>query len=140
MTSAVELLLKDIQNAIAARSLYPPEHPRTIESLNQIMRLVGDITTSRPDVSVFALDDKVVHEGEPIAGSEPIARGLFKTLRACGYDRLTIKRGLRREELDQFITILGELAKRADPASAASGPPKHPAVRVQGEVLAAVLT
>ncbi|MGI0149146.1 MAG: HD-GYP domain-containing protein, partial [Thermoplasmata archaeon] len=58
----------------------------------------------------------VVHEGTPLPGSEPIARGLFRTLRSCGYDRLTIRRGVTREELDGFLAILAEAAKRSDTA------------------------
>jgi len=116
MTAIVDTLLKDLQNAISARSLYPAEHPRTLEALAQIVKELQEATAARGEISVFALDDKVVHEGIAVPGSEPIARGLFKTLRSCGYDRLTIKREVTREEIDEFVSLLGELAKRSDPA------------------------
>lgn len=116
MTPSMDALLKDLQNAISARSLYPADHPRTVESIDQITRQVHDLTSVRGELSVFALDDKVVHDGAAIAGSEPIARGLFKTLRLCGYDRLTIKRDVSRDEINQFITALSDVAKRADQA------------------------
>ena len=116
MTVAVDVLLKEIQNAIAARALYPAEHPRTIESINQIDRELQDLLSTTRELSVFALDDKVVFDGAALPGSEPLARGLFKTLRLCGYDRMTLRRGLMREEIDRFIALMGEITKRQDPS------------------------
>ena len=110
----VENLLKDVQNAIGARALYPADHPRTREGTERIERQLREFINARGDLSVFALEDKVVYEGNPLAGSEPIARGLFKTLRACGYDRLTIKKGLTREELAAFLAVMAEASKRSD--------------------------
>ena len=110
----VENLLKDVQNAIGARALYPADHPKTREGTERLERLLQDFISARGDLSVFALEDKVVYEGNPLVGSEPIARGLFKTLRACGYDRLTIRKGFTREELAAFFTVMAEASKRSD--------------------------
>jgi putative nucleotidyltransferase with HDIG domain len=116
VTVAVDVLLKEIQNAIAARALYPADHPRTIESVSQIDRELQEFLSTSRELSVFALDDKVVFDGAALQGSEPLARGLFKTLRLCGYDRMTLRRGLTREEIDRFIALMGEITKRQDPS------------------------
>ena len=34
----------------------------------------------------------------------------------CGYDRMTLRRGLTREEIDRFIALMGEITKRQDPS------------------------
>ena len=46
MSAAVETLLKAIQNAVAARALYPAEHPRTREGIARIEKQVRDLTLS----------------------------------------------------------------------------------------------
>src|SRR5213593_393020 len=114
MTAAVESFLKDIQNAVASRALYPADHPRTREGIERIERQLRELTGPEGELSVFALEDKVIHQGVVVPGSEPIARGLFKVLRACGYDRLTIRQGVTREELDAFLVLLSEAARRSD--------------------------
>src|SRR5437867_3539326 len=80
-----------------------------------ISRQLQDLMSTREEVSVFALDDKVIHDEAAIPGSEPVAKGLFRTLRLCGYDRLTFKRGVTPEEIEGFLSVLGEVAKRSDP-------------------------
>lgn len=116
MTVSVESLLKEIQNAVGARALYPADHPRTRQGIERITQDLNEVTAAKGELSVFALEDKVVYEGNPLPGSEPLARGLFRMLRSCGYDRLTIKRGVTREEMDGFVAILAEVSKRADAA------------------------
>ena len=67
--STVDTLLKEIQNAIGARSLYPADHPRTREGVERIDRQLREFLATKGDLSAFALEDKVVYEGTPIAGS-----------------------------------------------------------------------
>ncbi len=116
-TATVEGLLKELQNAVGARALYPADHPRTRDGIERLEREILELTASRGELSVFAVDEKVVHDGATLPGSEPLARGLFRILKACGYDRLTIRSGVSREELDGFVAQLAEVAKRVD------GPP-----------------
>src|SRR5262249_26057093 len=123
MSANVEGLLKDLQNAIGSRALYPADHPRTREGVARIEKQLDDLTALSGELSVFAVEDKVVHAGAAIPGSEPIARGLFRILRASGYDRLTIRRGVSRDEIDRFLALPAEAAKRADsPAPGAVTP------------------
>ena len=123
MSATVEGLLKDLQNAIGSRALYPADHPRTREGVARIEKQIEELAGATGELSVFAVDDQVVHAGAVIPNSEPIARGLFRILRASGYDRLTIRRGVSREEIDAFLALLAEAGKRADsPAPGAVAP------------------
>src|SRR4030095_765569 len=123
MSANVEGFLKELQNAIGSRALYPADHPRTREGIARIEKQLDDLTAVSGELSVFAVDDKVVHGGAVVPGREPIARGLFRILRASGYDRLTIRRGVTREEIDQFLALLDEASKRSDsPATGAVSP------------------
>ena len=116
MSAALEMLLKEMQNVVSARTLYPAEHPRTREGVARIEQRIQTLTAARAEIAVFAMDDKVVHEGTVLPGSEPVARGLFRILKTCGYDRLAIRKGVTREEIEEFIGMLAEASKRSDSA------------------------
>jgi HD-GYP domain-containing protein (c-di-GMP phosphodiesterase class II) len=111
MQARVEGLLREIQNAVAVRHLYPSEHPRVREALERLARTTEDLTADGSDLAVFAADDRVVYDGEALPGAEPIARGLFETLRSSGYHRLTIRHGASREELEEFVAALADAGR-----------------------------
>jgi HD-GYP domain-containing protein (c-di-GMP phosphodiesterase class II) len=112
MTQArVEGLLRDIQNAAAVRHLYPAEHPRVREAVERLVRAARELTADGNDLAVFAADDRLVHDGQVLAGAEPIGRGLFETLRSCGYHRLTIRPGATSGEFEEFLDALAEAGR-----------------------------
>lgn len=117
MSATVEGLLKGLQNAVASYLLYPPEHPRVQDALERVLDLLREATARSSAVSVFAVDDKVVYQGAPLSGVEAVHRGLFQTLRAAGFDRLTLRRGVSRPELQAFVAALAEAGRRGDAES-----------------------
>jgi HD-GYP domain-containing protein (c-di-GMP phosphodiesterase class II) len=100
---AVDDLLRDLQSAVTVRHLYPADHPRFDELLDRLERGARALTSSRPEFSVFAIDGRVASEGTVLPSGEMLARGLFATLRANGYHRLTVKQGVSRQELEGFV-------------------------------------
>jgi HD-GYP domain-containing protein (c-di-GMP phosphodiesterase class II) len=113
----IEDLLRDLQNGVAARQLYPPEHPRVRDSLERIVNGAASLLARSDELSVFAVEDRVIHEGRALPGCEAIAHGLFHALRSRGYHRMTIRRGATVRE---FETLLGALAESGRSASGAS--------------------
>ncbi|MFI5182784.1 MAG: HD-GYP domain-containing protein [Vicinamibacteria bacterium] len=126
MIDRVEALLRDMQNAVAARHLYPTEHPRVREALERIALEAEALTALAGEVSVFAVEDRLIHEGEVLPGGEAIARGLFQTLRSCGYHRLTLRAGVERGELEGFLAALAEAPR----SGAATGVRPTPHIRL----------
>ena len=57
-------------------------------------------------------------DDEPIAGAGPTAAKVFDALAACGYDRLTIARGVTPEEIDGLVSALSGAGR--EPAGEAS--------------------
>jgi HD-GYP domain-containing protein (c-di-GMP phosphodiesterase class II) len=106
-----------MQNAVAARHLYPPEHPRVREALDRIAAEAESLTASSGEVSVFVVEDRLIHDGDVLPGGEPIARGLFQTLRSCGYHRLTLRAGLGRGEIEGFLAALADAGRGGAPRS-----------------------
>ena len=111
MNPRVEALLRDMQNAVAARHLYPPEHPRVRDSVDRIADEADALTALLGEVSVFAMEDRLIHDGEILPAGEAVARGLFQTLRSCGYHRLTLRAGVERGEIESFLASLAEAAR-----------------------------
>ncbi len=111
MTDLIEGLLREMQTSIGLRLLYPAEHPRIRESVDKILRLLREIGASLPEVTVFCVDDRVIFDGSPLPGGAPLARGLFTTLRACGYDRLTLRRSAAALELEDFLATCAEAVR-----------------------------
>jgi HD-GYP domain-containing protein (c-di-GMP phosphodiesterase class II) len=114
MSAAVEGVLRGLQNAVGSYLLYPPEHPRIQEALERVLLSLREATARSSALSVFAVDDKVVYKGAPLDGLEAVHRGLFQTLRAAGFDRLTLRRGVSRAELLTFVAGLAEGGRRGD--------------------------
>jgi len=113
MSAAVEGLLRALQNAISSQLLYPPEHPRIQEAADRVLGFLREATARGSAVSVFAIEDRVVHDGVPLDGAEGVSRGFFQSLRAAGYDRLTLRRGASRAELSAFIAAVAETGRRS---------------------------
>ena len=116
MSAAVEGFLKALQNAVAAQLLYPPEHPRLLEAADRVAALLREATARSSAISVFAIEDRVVHDGTPVPGVEVAHRGFFQALRAAGYDRLTVRRGASRAEISAFVAAVAETGRGGEGA------------------------
>ncbi|HEY8551088.1 MAG TPA: HD domain-containing phosphohydrolase [Vicinamibacterales bacterium] len=123
MTTSIESWLRDLQSAVATRRLYPAAHPRNRDLILRLVREAAALTEERPEFSMFADADRIVTDTGLVESSVPLAQGLFETLHAHGFDRLTICRGIGPDELAAFIEEL------AAPESGASALTPRPHVR-----------
>jgi len=118
----VEALIRDLQSAVAGRLLYPPDHPRNRVAVERILEQVRSLAPERGWVAAFLAGDRLVHEGTVLGGVDAAARGLFRTLRSAGFDRLALAAGLEADELGAFLTALAEAGRRADAGALRSSP------------------
>jgi HD-GYP domain-containing protein (c-di-GMP phosphodiesterase class II) len=118
VSAAVEGLLKALQQAVASQFLYPPEHPVLQDAADRVSAFLREATVRSSAVSVFAIEDRVVHDGAPLVGVEAVQRGFFQALRAAGYDRLTMRRGASRAEISAFIAAVAETGRRGGEGAA----------------------
>jgi HD-GYP domain-containing protein (c-di-GMP phosphodiesterase class II) len=117
VTGSVDDVLRDLQSAITVRQLYPSGHPRMNVLLEALERGARAITANRTEFSVFAMDGRVASEQAILGGGESLARGLFQTLRANGYHRLTIKQGVSRQEFEAFVAQMARSSRPTDPGA-----------------------
>jgi HD-GYP domain-containing protein (c-di-GMP phosphodiesterase class II) len=113
MTRAVEALLRDLQGVVSARHLYPPDHPRLAEVADRLVTQVAVMTGTRPEVSVFLADNRLIFDDTPLPGGDTLARGVFTALRAHGFHRLTLRRGLEAQEVIEFASAVANAAPGA---------------------------
>jgi putative nucleotidyltransferase with HDIG domain len=113
----VDDLVRDLQGAITARHLYPSGHPHLEELLDRLERGARSLTAERPELSIFALDGRVASEGAVLARGESLAREFFTTLRSNGYHRLTVHRGVSRQEFESFVAQMARSARPGMPGA-----------------------
>jgi putative nucleotidyltransferase with HDIG domain len=108
-THEAEAWLRDLQGAVSNWRLYPPEHPRTRALIGRLLGHVDALTQTRSDYSVFIADDRLFTESGIVETAVPVARGVFASLQANGFDRLSVSRGVTEAELTRLVLQLAEL-------------------------------
>jgi putative nucleotidyltransferase with HDIG domain len=135
MTAAVENLLRDLQGVVSARHLYPPDHPRLTDIVDRVVAQASDLTAANAEVSVFIADNRLVWENAPLPNGDTLARGIFAALRAHGFQRLSIRRGLTAPEIVAFANAVidATLHPSASGKLASSGHIRFSAIDDSGE-------
>jgi HD-GYP domain-containing protein (c-di-GMP phosphodiesterase class II) len=124
-TSPLEALLRDLQGAVASRRLYPAEHPRNVDLVARLEGHIAAATLSRERCSILSDADRLVTDDGVLETQIPVARGVFETLAAHGFDRLTFERGTSRTELMALVDQLAAHENGAPPATLAATPHVH---------------
>lgn len=107
MTSTgVSEWLRPLGAAVSAHQLYRPDHPRVVEAVTSLeeasRRLVGD----RKSVSLCVIEERLTCDGQVVSGAGPLAAKLFEALSVCGFDRITLGRGVTTGELLGLVASL----------------------------------
>jgi putative nucleotidyltransferase with HDIG domain len=96
-----------------ARSLYPAGHPRILACEQRAGELLRECLEEEPELTLFALDDRVIFNGEILPASASLIDTMFPMLHGRGVDQLTFKRGLTREEVTSFLDQLAMTKEEA---------------------------
>jgi putative nucleotidyltransferase with HDIG domain len=104
-----ETFLRELQGAVSSRRLYAPEHPRNIEIVDRLEGHIAALTVSRPEFSALSDADRLITDDGLVESLAPVARGIFRALNQRGFDRLTVSRGITRQELTAFIDTIAAL-------------------------------
>ncbi len=103
MIDSVNSAMLELQSAALARALYPRKHPRIQTSEDRALALLREVLATRPEFTVFAVDERVVFGEDVLSSSVSLATGLFRLLRQKGADHITIRAGLELLELRNFL-------------------------------------
>lgn len=113
MIETLNTAMVELQGALTARALYPPSHPRIRTGEERAYRLIQQVTQELPEVSFFAVGERVIYEGVTLPASATLSTTLFRALHASGVTRITFRRGVHEEELRSLLDDLADEAKRS---------------------------
>jgi putative nucleotidyltransferase with HDIG domain len=98
---------------VRGASLYSPEHPLVRRGVNSLAALCTERLQRAPSVVVGVVGDEVVVDTHRLTRSAALLVGFARDLREREIEKITLERGVTRDELLTFVTAL---ADRASPA------------------------
>jgi putative nucleotidyltransferase with HDIG domain len=117
-------LLRRLAAALRAAQLYSSGHPiigRNVEALSAAVQLLHAL---QPAIVIGIVGDEVIVDDLPIARADTLG-GLVRRLREAAIERVSIERGVTREELDAFVGAVSALEARPEAGAAAVPPLAH---------------
>jgi putative nucleotidyltransferase with HDIG domain len=100
--------LVELQSTLLARSLYPPDHPRVRNGERSVLERLRRLLAQRDEISLFAVDGRVVFDNEILPSCASLADTLFRMLQVYGVDRITFRRGVDADELAALVAALSD--------------------------------
>lgn len=96
-------LTAGLSSALTTRSLYPSTHPRSQRSLEALEATCATMLATHQDITILLVDQELVVDGTPLLGDSQRGHGLMRALARFGVERLSLRQGLSRTELEQLV-------------------------------------
>ena len=103
-------LLTRLSRATASRAIYPAEHPTVAGAVDDLVAALGACLEARgaDEVTFFVLDEEVVVDDRPVRARTLYLVPFVRLMGRLGVQRLTLARGLDREEAGHLVESLVE--------------------------------
>ena len=113
----MESLASQISSAVTLCSLYPPNHPRLLYGVDQVLHGLERVLQARGTNSVtyLLIGEDLIADDEVIRKTTLVVHEFMALMKRNGIERLTLHAGLDREEAQRFITSLHAGAPEASP-------------------------
>ncbi len=104
----MDQLIVHIAAATNTRTLYPANHPRVLQSIDQVVETLEETLRQRESESMtfLVLGDELVVEQDVLRKGSLSHRQFVELLKRRGIERLTLAAGLTPEEANSFISAL----------------------------------
>jgi putative nucleotidyltransferase with HDIG domain len=99
-------LVRRLAAAIRGASLYSPGHPLVQRGVDALAGLCGSIMQSSDSIVIGFIGDEVVVNAERLPKSAAALVGFARDMREREIEKITIQRGVTREELRAFVVEL----------------------------------
>jgi putative nucleotidyltransferase with HDIG domain len=110
--NAYDELVRRLAASVRGASLYAPDHPLVRRGVDALSALATTLLQRHESIVVGVIGDEIVVNGERLLRSAAMLIGFARDLRERGIEKVTIARGIARDELRWFIF---ELADRRAP-------------------------
>ena len=105
-----EDLVRRLAAAIRGASLYSPEHPLVRRGVGALAGLCLERLQREPSVVVGIVGDEVVVDTHRLTRSATLLVGFARDLREREIEKITLQRGVTRDELLAFVTAMADRA------------------------------
>ena len=114
MIQKINAALLEMQGALLARSLYAVGSDRVGTTEQRAFDLWEEILSERSEVTLFAVEGRVICDNEILQSSATLADTLFHTLQNRGIDEVTVSHGLTRLEIHELLDRLADVDGRSE--------------------------
>jgi putative nucleotidyltransferase with HDIG domain len=102
-------LVRRLAAAVRSATLYAPSHPLVQRSVDALVSLCGSIAQTADAIVIGFIGDEVVVNAQRLPKSAAALVGFARAVREREVEKITIQRGVTR---DEFRTLIFELADR----------------------------
>src|SRR5258705_5959689 len=117
-----EDLAPRITTAVRGADLYSPTHPLVQRGIDNLVASAQEALQRSASVIVGFIDDEIVVDGIRLPRGTAALVGFARDLREREIEKITITRGISREEIRAFVAGLGDRKNRDSLAGQLAGP------------------
>ena len=103
-----EDLVRRIATAVRGADLYSPNHPLVQRGIDNLVAATQQALQNAHSIIVGFIDDEIVVDGLRLPRGTATLVGFARDLRERDIEKITLSRGLTREELKSFVAVLGD--------------------------------
>src|SRR6185436_11127593 len=121
-----EDLVRRIATAVRGADLYSPTHPLVQRGIDNLVASTQEALQRSASVIVGFIDDEIVVDGVRLPRGTAALIGFARDLRDREIEKITITRGITRDEIRSFVAVLGDRKSRVPlPEQLAAGGVRH---------------
>jgi putative nucleotidyltransferase with HDIG domain len=102
-------IITEIVSTVTNMHLYPPTHPQVAPLVGRVHQSIVTILESAPELTLIIVDEDIVLYGKPLPNIGPAGKTFVKLLTKNGIERITLLKGLPKEQLFDFLNELASV-------------------------------
>jgi putative nucleotidyltransferase with HDIG domain len=103
-----EDLVRRIATAVRGADLYSPSHPLVQRGIDNLVAAMQQALQNVPSIIVGFIADEIVVDGSRLPRGTAALVGFARDLRERDVEKITLSRGLTRDEIRAFVSVLGD--------------------------------
>jgi hypothetical protein len=103
-----EEIIKRLAAALRGTELYSPTHPLVQRGIDALATGVVEALAAASNVHIGFIGDEVVVDGSRMPRGSASLVGFARGMREREIEKITMTRGLTRDEIRAFVTTLGD--------------------------------
>ena len=103
-----EDFVRRIATAVRGADLYSPTHPLVQRGIDNLVASAQQALQAAPSIIVGFIDDEIVVDGNRLPRGTATLVGFARGLREREIEKVTITRGVSRDEIRHFVAVLGD--------------------------------